>query len=262
MRPLLRATTSLVVIFAAAGCSSSTLPSNSGTTGRLSFQLSTTPKSVGASVVNADITVLQGTDVLVITDVQLVARKIKLERSQGSCPTPIVTSPDGSGRDADSEDTPECPNLKLGPLLLDPPLTAGVQSTFSVDLPPGSYDKLEMQIHKPTSNSADATFLAANPAFSGVSIKVTGTFNGAPFTFTTDVTAEVETEFVAPVVVTVGGTTSLTLQLDVHGWFLAQGGGALLNPATLSQQNRQQVEQNIRSSFHAFEDENHDGRRD
>ncbi len=262
MRPLLNATTAIVLVLAAAGCSSSTLPSGSTTTGRLSFQLSTTPKSAGASVVNADITVLQGSDVLIITDVQLVARKIKLERLNGSCPTPVVTSPDSSSRDGDSEDTPECPNLKLGPLLLDPPLAAGVQSTFSVDLPPGSYHKLEMQIHKPTSSSNDAAFLAANPAFTGVSIKVTGTFNGTPFTFATDVTAEVETEFTAPVVVTVGGTTSLTLQLDVRGWFLAQSGGALLNPATLSQQNRQLVEQNIRSSFHAFEDENHDGRQD
>ncbi len=262
MRPLLNATTVLALVLTATGCSSSTLPSNSGTTGRLSFQLSTTPTSVGASVVNTDITVLQGSDALVITDVQLVARKLKLERSNGSCPTPIVTSPDSGGRDADSEDTPECPNLKLGPLLLDPPLTAGAQPTFSVDLPPGSYDKLELQIHKPTSSSADATFLAANPAFSGVSIKVTGTFNGTPFTFTTDVTAEVETEFAAPLVVTVGGTMSLTLQLNVRGWFLAESGGALLNPATLTQQGRQQVEQNIRGSFHAFEDENHDGRRD
>ena len=78
MRPLLRATASVAVLLAAAACSSSTLPSNSGTTGRLSFQLSTTPRSVGASVVHADITVLQGSDGLIVTDVPLLARKTHL----------------------------------------------------------------------------------------------------------------------------------------------------------------------------------------
>lgn len=262
MHPLLKATTALAVILAVAGCSS-TSSSDLGPTGRVNFNLSTTPVGgSGGSALTADVIVNRGSDILVITDVQLVARKIKLERSNGTCPTPVLTSPDGSGRDADSDDTDECPNLRLGPLLLDPPLGEGAQTTFSVDLPAGSYHELKMQIHKPTSRSSDAAFLAANPAFSGISIKVMGTFNGAPFTFTTDLTAEVEMEFDSPVVVTEGGTTSLTLQLDVRGWFLAQGGAALLDPNTLSQQGRQRVEQNIRASFHTFEDEDEDGRRD
>jgi hypothetical protein len=262
MRPFLNPSVLLALVLAAAGCSSPS-SSDSGPTGRVNLRLSTTPTGgVGGSALTADVTVNQGGDVLVISRVQLVARKIKLEQSNGSCPTPVLTSPDGAGRDADSDDTAECPNLRLGPLLLDPPLGEGVQSSFSVDLPAGNYHELDMQIHKPTSSSSDAAFLAANPDFSGVSIKVTGTFNGAPFTYTTDLTAEVEMEFGTPVVVTEGGTTSLTLQLDVRGWFLAQGGGALLNPITLSQQGRQRVEQNIRGSFHSFEDENQDGRRD
>ena len=261
MRSLFQATTALALVLSAAGCSST--GSSDGATGRLNFRLSTTPAGgFGASLLTPGVTVTLGADVLVITRVQLVARKLKFERTNGSCPTPVLTSADGSGKDADSDETADCPNLKLGPLLLDPPMTEGVVSTFSVDLPAGSYHELDMQIHKPTSNSSDAAFVAANPDFAGVSIKVAGTFNGLPFAFTTDLTAEVETEFATPIVLTVGGTKSLTLQLDVRGWFVAQGGGALLNPITLSQQSRQRVEQNIRASLHAFEDENQDGKRD
>ena len=50
--------------------------------------------------------------------------------------------------------------------------------------------------------------------------------------------------------------------LDVNGWFLNQGGAALLSPLALTQQTRSQVEQNIRLSFHAFRDQNHDGGED
>ena len=262
MRPLLSGTAALFVALAGAGCSGTGATAPQGT-GRLVFQLSTSPLGTpGGSPSFADVTVSRGTDVIVISRVQLVARKLKLERLNGTCPTPVLSAAESGGSDADSGDTPECPNLRLGPLLLDPPLTSGAQTSFSVDLPPGIYHELEMQIHKPTGSSADAAFLAANPGFAGVSIQVAGTFNSAPFTFTTDLTTEVEVEFAAPIEVKTAGTTSLTLQLDVRGWFLDQGGAALVSPLALTQQRRQRVEQNIRSSFSGFEDENQDGRRD
>ena len=48
--------------------------------------------------------------------------------------------------------------------------------------------RLQLQIHKPTNATADAQFLADHPDFAGISIKVTGTFNGTDFTFTSTVT--------------------------------------------------------------------------
>lgn len=258
MRVVHNASTLLALLVVAAGCSS-TSPTDPSATGRVNLRLSTTSPT---AALMSDVTVTQGSDVLVISSVQLVARKIKLEQKDGTCPTPVVESPDGTGKDADEDSTDECPNLRLGPVLLDPPLGLGAVSTFSVDLPAGTYDELKMQIHKPTSRSSDATFLMAYPDFSGVSIKVNGTFNGVPFTFTTALTAEVEVPFEAPVVVTDGGTTSLTMQLDVRGWFDAQGGGALVDPLNLTQQSRSRIEQNIRASFHVFRDENGDGEKD
>lgn len=262
MRPLLSGSTALFVALAGVGCSGADTTGPPGT-GRVVFQLSTSPVAAsGGPAAAADVTVALGTDVIVISRVQLVARKIKLERLNGTCPTPVVSEAESGESDTDSGDTPECPNLRLGPLLLDPPLATGAQTSFSLDLPFGTYHKLELQIHKPTGKSSDAAFLAANPGFAGVSIQVNGTFNGTPFVFTTDLTTEVEVEFATPVEVKTAGTTSLTLQLNVRGWFLNQGGAGLVSPLALSQQGRQRVEQNIRSSFSAFEDENHDGRRD
>lgn len=231
---------------------------NPNAAGHLRLQLATTGTGATAGPSLADVSVIRGTDEVVISDVRLVARKIKLERADGTCPTPDLSD---TG-DADEEDSEECPELKLGPLLLDPPLGTGAETSFSVDLPAGSYSELQLQIHRPTNNSKDAAFLAANPDFAGVSIKVTGTFNGAPFTFTTDITTEVETEFDHPVVVVADGTTDVTLLMDVRGWFLNQGGTTLLSPLALTQQTQDQIEQNIRRSFHAFEDEDHDGEED
>lgn len=241
---------------ALAACSNgSTGPSGTGT---LQFQLATSGTGATSSPEATVASITRGADVLVVTSVQLVARKIKLERAEGTCPTADLSDA-GTG---DAEDSNECPNLRLGPLLLSPPLTLGAASAFTIDLPAGTYDELRLQIHKPTNHTSDAAFLAANPGFANVSMLVMGTFNGAPFTFTTNISAEVEIALAHPVVVVADGSTSLTMLLDVNAWFLSQGGAALISPLALTQQTRTQIEQNIRLSFRAFHDQNHDGTED
>ncbi|MES2304281.1 MAG: hypothetical protein V4558_02195 [Gemmatimonadota bacterium] len=247
----------LLLAAAAAGCSGT---SSSDNTGRVALKLSTIPAgSSGASLMAPGLSVTLGGDVILIEDVQLVARKIKLQRVNGSCPTPVVD--ETSGTDADEAGTDECSNLRLGPMLIAPPLIAGVAASFTADVPIGTYDKMTLQIHKPA-GSKDAAFLSANPDFSGVSIRVTGTFNTTPFTFTTPLTSVVEIAFPQVIEVTGGDVTALTLKLDVRDWFLADGGASLVNPLTLTQQGRSRIEQNIRASFHVFRDENGDGIKD
>ena len=235
-------------LIAAATLACSDGPAGPDETGSVVFQLATT--GTGATTAPAlAVSVTRGPDVIVITDVQLVARKLKLGQDDGSCPADI---------EDDSEDGDECPPLRLGPLLLDPPVDEGADPTFTVELAAGTYDELMLQIHKPTS-TGDAAFIGANPEFNGISIRVNGTFNGTPFSFTTDLTQVVRIALAEPVEVVEDGEVGLTLLLDVGSWFLDQGGNALLDPAALSQQDRSRIEQNIRQSFHAFEDEDADG---
>lgn len=259
-----KAGTGLLVALTAAGCSTGdrTAPAGSG---RVAFQIATTAQGgSGSTAAPAGVTVSRGADVIVISDVQLVARRIRLERAAGTC-TPAASDGESGGgdrnggSDQDSDHTPECPTLKAGPFLLTPPLTDGAETSFIADLPAGTYHELNLLIWHPSAKPEDAAFVAAHPEFATISIRVTGTFNGSPFTFAGDIRAEQEIEFPAPIVVAEGATTNVTLLLDVRGWFLGHDGALLVNPGALDEQTRALIEHNIRSSFRSFEDHDRDG---
>jgi hypothetical protein len=193
--------------------------------------------------------------------VRMVMREIELERSDSdiSC-----GSDDG---DSDVDDADDCEEIEYGPLVFDVPLGAGPARAVSVEVGAGSYGKLEFEIHKPES-SDDAAFVAANPEFDGVSIRVTGTYTpagGSPqsFSYASDLDVEQEQEFSPPLAVADGQAAELTLFVDLDGWFRTEG-GALIDPATANdgQPNEGQVKSNIETSLNAFEDDDRDGEDD
>ena len=200
---------------------------------------------------------------LVLESASVVLRKIHLEGS-----SEFGCEDDGAGDDsletvADSGDQEDgCAIVRLGPVLVDLPLNGGVSHEFTVTVDTGTYASAQIQIHKPT-GTMDSAFLVEHPEYDGVSIRVTGTFNGTPFVFTTGVTDVQRVVLDPPVTVTDGGTTSLTVQLDLSGWFRT-GGGALIDPATAMGTSATAilVQQNILRSLHGFEDEDHDGHPD
>lgn len=252
-------------VLAALACSSNE-PSGPAATGRVVFQLATASAASSNGPAAADVVVTRGVDVVVIDQVQIVARKIRLRRADGSCPAdpdqddaPAAAVGSGEAQEEHGEeDEHECPTLKLGPLLLEPPLGEGATTSFVADVPAGTYTRLRLQIHKPR-GSRDQAFLAAHPDFADVSIRVNGTFNGAPFSFDTDIEAEEEIQLNTPIEVIAAGTTAFTLFLDVRGWFLDSGGSALVNPIAPSAAVRHRIEHNIRHSFRVFRDNDHDG---
>jgi hypothetical protein len=172
---------------------------------------------------------------------------------------------DGENGDDGNEDA--CETVNAGPFLLDLPLGSGVEKVFSVAVDTGTFDELRIRLHKPEDDgldAADAAFLATHPDFADISIRATGTWNGNPFTFTSDLNADQEMALVPPLVVTdAGANVDVTLKVDVATWF-ADGGGGLVDPATAGKggQNENLVGDNIRDSFEAFQDENHDGEHD
>lgn len=236
---------------ATAACDGTTSPEG---TGRLTLQLAVpSGAAAGPGLAAAD-------DVLTISSVQIVARKVKLERAQDSCPAAEAEAGAGAGETESEAEDPGCPVVWLEPRLLDPALDQAASAILSVDLPEGSYDALQLQIHKPTPSPRDAALLAQHPDFAGVSIRVTGTFNGADFEFTTPLTAVVKVGLEAPVEVAEEAPAAVTLAIDVARWF--QDGANLLSPVQPSQQIRSRIEQNIRQSFRAFGDANQDAQPD
>jgi hypothetical protein len=248
----LRTATALAFAAAMAACSGSAGPSNEA---QVNFNLATRPAAAATTaalaVVGTPETYTDGTNTLVIDQVQLVLREIELKRTEST--VACGESPVGDA----------CEKLELGPILLDLPLggAGGAARSFSVAVAPGTYDEVEFEIHKPSDDDgADATFLQAHPDFDGVSLKVTGTWNGEPFTYTSDLNAEEEIELSPPLVTTESAATDLTLFVDLGRWF-RDGAGNLVDPASAGAggANESLVKNNIGSTLHAFEDENHDG---
>lgn len=193
-----------------------------------------------------DDTIVTGTDTLVLTRVQLVLRQIELKRSDvGGC-----ASPDDDG----------CEEIEIGPSLVDLPLTPGPAQAFAVELPVGTYDRIDFEVHKVGSDSADLAFLQQHPGFEDISIRVEGTFNGTPFVFLSDVNEEQEFILTPELVVSETASRNVTIFVDVDGWF-RRGDGTVLDPATANTggPNESLVSNNIQDSFDAFEDDDRDG---
>jgi hypothetical protein len=253
MRRVLTQAGSLSVLAMLAGGCSDAASSNSS---QLSFSLAShtivSAAAGGSSLAMSGTpeSFTDGSNTLVINKVEMVLREIELHRS-------------GNAASCSPGTHEGCEELEFGPVLVDVPLgTPGAARNFSVQLAPGSYDKVELEIHKPSS-SDDAGFVQANPEIEGASVRVSGTYNGADFTYTGDFSAEEEFELDPPLVASEAAATDLTLFVSLEDWF-RDAAGNLIDPesANPGQPNQGVVEQNIKSSLNAFEDDDHDGSSD
>lgn len=223
-------------------------PSNDN---QLGFNLATRPAALSAPGVALAVPETYNDNagnVLVFERVQLVMREIELESQalENACEVP--------GGDDD------CAEIEIGPLLVDLPLgTSGAVRTLAADVPAGTYDEVEFEIHKPES-SDDAAFLAAHPEFAGVSIRAEGTYNGTPFVYESHLDVEMELDLVPPLVVDGASATDLTLFVDLGTWFRG-GDGNFVDPATANTGGEHEgvVNENVKGSLEAFEDDDHDG---
>jgi hypothetical protein len=239
----------VVALSALAACSSDPMGAN-----RQPVQLSFTTKVATAPAANRispDITVGAAGD-LILTKVQLVVGKIELnENDQTSCVAEIEAAGDDHAHVGQ-----ECEDISRDPMLVDIPVDAALHSVINVPLAQGTFTKLEAKL-EPARDNATA-FNAANPNLVGRSVRVEGTYKGVRFVFTSAVRAELEMEFNPPLVIS-ATTMNTTVTLDIAKWFL--NGTAVIDPntATAGSAALQQIENNIRQSFHAFEDNDESG---
>ena len=239
---------SLAAIGLLAACTESTSPRSAADVS-VSFTTSASPAAAAAGF-SPDVLVSDGTNSLVITRVQLVLKEVELE-----------TQDDSDDCDSSGSGNP-CPDdaneTEIGPFLVDLPLTSGVSSPITMAIPAGSYHEIEFKLDSPDDDTqADLAFRAAHPEFRNVSVKVEGTYNGAPFTYTMLVEAEMELEFSPNIMIEEG--TNITVQVDVSRWF--RSGAAVIDPSTARAggSNAALVRSNIISSFQAFGDDDRDG---
>ena len=191
------------------------------------------------------VSVTSGTNTVVITKAQVVLSHIELSRIESAgCAT--------TGEDS------ECEEMKVDPMLIDLPVTPTVTQEISVTLPAGTYHQFEAEIRAPHVGEPGVdAFLAANPSFAGKSLHVEGTYNGTPFTYDGAPEAEIHIPFNPPLTVATSSANNVTVRVDISSWF-KDGSGLVIDPTNLA--NAGTIVENIKKSFHAFEDDNRDGR--
>jgi hypothetical protein len=238
-------------------CSDANGPgSGSGTNLSIAVATLTAPSSgrlAGASGVSLDrhVTSASGTHTLVISSASIVLSRLELATADS-----VGCADD----DHPEHDDDRCHELQAGPMLVDLPTDNSVVSVLTLQLPAGTYDALEAKI-RPVRNedAGGAAFLTAHPDLANASVEVHGTFDGTPFTYTGAPDASLELEFNPPV--TVGSTaTTVTVHVSIDRWFSDRNGN-LVDPSTANAggANEQLVRDNVRRSFHAFEDNDHRG---
>lgn len=240
-----------LILLATAGCSETTTP-----TELRNVQVSFATQSVAVPAVAASLmaaphiakndTMITGSDTLIVTSAQIVLREIELQRS-----------------DLPNCDDDDCEEFEVGPVLVDLPLTPGVDHQFELDIPAGTYSEIEFDIHKVEDEPSDIAFLANHPEFDGLSIRVSGTFNGNAFLFESELGVEQELDLNPPLVVEDGAAgTNITIFVAIDSWFRDQAGN-VIDPETANQggDNESMVNENITDSFEAFEDDDEDGER-
>jgi hypothetical protein len=191
-----------------------------------------------------------GANALVIDTVQLVLRDIELKRVEvADCD--VIPEPDG------------CEKFEVGPVLINLPLDGTTSTEITIEIDPGSYTQVEFDIHKVSNDDPeDAAFRTAHPYLLDTSIRVKGTFNGAPFTYVTDLNESQKYDLTL-VIDENTASTNVTIVVDVATWFV----DAQLNPidpnsANKGGDNENLVKDNIKASIKAFEDRDKDGSKD
>ena len=261
----LKSASMLLACLTLAACSDSLTPS-AGRPVTVSFSSAPSIATVRSGSLVSDpfqlsrsVTATSGTDVLVISKVQVVLARIELERVAAGCQS-------GTAAGDDVVDEHECSELELAPSLVELPVNSAITTALSVTVPAGSYSAIEAKIRalSPDGDQGNGSraFLAAHRELAGVSVIVTGTFNGKAFTYMGAPRAEFEASFAPPLVVD-AAPVNLTVAADVTTWFKTQS-GLLIDPSSANAGgvNAGTVADNIRRSFKALRDNDRDGHDD
>jgi hypothetical protein len=231
----------LLTLSAFAACSDSTAVGRGGS--QLGFTTSSSVSS-GAAAASLDAApITKNGHTIVLKQVTIVVERAQLkQQSTNACAGDEDDDNQQSAGPTSSSHTESCASVKIGPTLVDLPLDAGM-TTLPMDvIPPGTYQQIEFRVS-----------LA----------RLVGTFDGNAFDVTIPVNVRSEIQFATPVVVTAGTPTSITINVPLDAW-LTNPDGSLVDPRQLLTNSTlaAAVKARIQASFHAFQDDDHNGKDD
>ena len=222
------------------GCTESTSPTVNGVlsmSSKYTTQTVLAKSSTGAAV-----------DSVVISRARLVLRDIKFK------------SP--------SEDST---SFRTAPMVLELSLSGGVQEVGVVTVKPGTFQRIEFDVHRVEAPeiaslpAADQTQFADFLAGERYSIVVDGTvfqsgLAPAAFTYRSKVDAKQKIDLVDPLVIDAATlSVNATLVISSANWFKSAS-GTLVDPSDPN--NEGVIDENLKASIKVFKDNNRDGSKD
>lgn len=216
--------------------------------GTITLFMSAHAPSSGAVGTGDSLVVSVAGDSVIIRRAEIVLKEIQL-------------APTESG-ECEPDEEEHCAMLQVEPALIALPLGDRAERVSTVPASPRTYIGYHFAIHPPDADH-DGPFLASHPEFASTSIRVTGSFRrrgkGHDFVYLSDFSERQEGPLQPPLTVSPGATVSVTLRLNVAGWFLNADQTALIDPATANrgQPNETLVRDNIRRSVGFDEDAPH-----
>lgn len=153
-------------------------------------------------------------------------------------------------------------DFEKGPLVLTLNLDSTVTDVAIDNVPHGLYSAISFEIHKPRPNETvnDTDFVAGPKEDQRYSVVVKGFYNGTHFVFKSHRSAEVHIKLNPPLNISDSlSSYNATVKVDVNQWFVDQNGN-IIDPT--NPDNAEAISHAIQRSFHAFEDNNHDGHDD
>jgi len=244
-------------VFYLIGCSNSTDPVDTATSGNVTMSAIYTPQPV--SGLNKS-TSVNAVDSIKLTRVRVVLRNIKLKAE------------DNEEVEMEHEENGNNSTKKLAPFVLDLNLTGAMQQLSISNVPFGTYNRFKFQIHKVSQGEVDTLSASEKAMFTDFlngdrysiiidgNIYKDGQATAAAFTYKSKINVEIEKTLSPQLVINQSQTTlNLTLQVSSAGWFVDKS-NSLLDPTDPN--NFSVIENNLQSFLKAFKDNNRDGKED
>lgn len=197
----------------------------------------------GGSSPSFSVRIEEEADTLNLVVIRLAVDQVEFGRTSGEC-TDSSTTDDGDA----------CREAVVDPTAMELPVDAQrAQLTNALVSRTGTYDRLEMDFH--LVEMTDNALLFQEQFQVGTSVLMRGTFNGTGVEAFFSPEGSVEIPLNPPISLQEGQAASITLVVDVSGWFRDQNGD-LINPneAANDPTIADMVEQNIAESFSARTD--------